>query len=305
MTSSTGLSLDGNTTLPGEPRFPGLLDQGLLKNCFAECVGTYLLVFFGCGAVRSAVLTGSLSGLWQVAVGWGVAIMLAISVVGPISGAQINPAISVGLALRGRLGWRLVGPYMAAPLAGAFLAAATLYGLFSPWLSAKEMEKGGKRGQSGSELSAMCYGEYFPNPAPLATAPGPYCPQKAERLAQVVSEPIAFFPEMLGTMILAIVVMALTDPKSDQRAGPLTPVFIGLTMSALISVMAPLTQACFNPARNLRPRLFAFLAGWGKIALPGSTPMGFLAVYVFGPMIGVIAGAYIYDLTLYPSNVRS
>ena len=70
--------------------------------------------------------------------------------------------------------------------------------------------------------------------------------------------------------------------------------FIGLTVSALISVIAPLTQACFNPARDLGPRLFAFLAGWGSVALPGARPTGFLTVYIIAPILGAIAGSAIY-----------
>jgi len=97
------------------------------KKCLAESVGTYLLVFFGYGVVRSAVLTGSQSGLWQVAVVWGLATMLAIYVVGPISGAHINPAITLAFAAKGRFPWRLVLPYVAAQLVGAFVAAGTLF----------------------------------------------------------------------------------------------------------------------------------------------------------------------------------
>ncbi len=71
----------------------------LLKKCLAECLGTYLLILFGCGAVHASVLTGAQSGLWQVAIVWGVAIMLAIYTVGAVSGAHINPAITVAFAV--------------------------------------------------------------------------------------------------------------------------------------------------------------------------------------------------------------
>src|SRR5438270_13564724 len=96
----------------------------LPARCFAEAAGTFLLVFFGCGAVHVAILTGALSGLWQVAVVWGVAIMVAVYVVGGISGAHINPAITLSLAVWGRFAWRGVAPYVASQLAGAFAAAA-------------------------------------------------------------------------------------------------------------------------------------------------------------------------------------
>jgi glycerol uptake facilitator protein len=273
----------------------------LCGRCLAEFLGTYLLVLFGCGVVHSAVLTGANQGLWQIAVVWGVAIMLAIYLVGAISGAHINPAITLAFASRGRFSWRLVPPYVLAQLAGAFVAAATLFALFGPLLGAKEAEKHVTRGLPGSEVTAMCYGEYFPSPGPLAGSPGPYSVEAQQRLNALVSEPAAFLAEALGTLILAMVVFAVTDPQNSAapRAG-LAPLFIGLTVSALISFLAPLTQAGFNPARDFGPRLFAFFAGWGSIALPGPRGLGFLTVYVVAPLLGAVGGAQLYDLLLRP-----
>src|SRR5215210_4824478 len=109
----------------------------LPARCLAEAVGTFLLVFFGCGAVHVAVLTGALSGLWQVAIVWAVAIALAVYVVGGISGAHLNPAITVALAAWSRFRWADVPAYAAGQLAGAFLAAATLFLLYGPLLAEK------------------------------------------------------------------------------------------------------------------------------------------------------------------------
>ena len=74
----------------------------LLARCVAELIGTFLLLFFGLGAVHAAVLTGAQSGLWQVAVVWGLAVMAAVYVVGGVSGAHINPAITVALGAWGK-----------------------------------------------------------------------------------------------------------------------------------------------------------------------------------------------------------
>ena len=208
---------------------------------------------------------------------------------------HINPAITVAFAAWGRFHWRDVLPYLAAQLIGAFLAAATLFVLFNPYLQVREREKQVVRGEPGSEITAMCYGEYFPSPGPLSNAEGPYSINAHERLNSLVSESTAFFAEFLGTLVLAMVVFAVTD---DQNSGAppaaLAPVFIGLTVSALISVIAPLTQACFNPARDFGPRLFASLAGWGSIALPGPRGSGFLTVYIVAPILGALVGAGIY-----------
>ena len=271
----------------------------LAKIWIAEFVGTYLLVLLGCGAVHAAILTGAQSGLWQVAIIWGIAIMLAVYTVGSISGAHINPAITVAFAVWGKFPWRLVVPYATAQLAGAFVAAATLFVLFNPYLKAREQEKQVVRGAPGSEITAMCYGEYFPSPGPLSNSPGPYSIDSHERLNSFVSEPTAFLAEMLGTLILALVVFAVTD-QGNAGAPPAgsAAVFIGLTVASLISVIAPLTQACFNPARDFGPRLFAFFAGWGTIALPGPRGMGFLTVYIIAPTVGAIAGGGLYCLLL-------
>src|SRR5439155_987903 len=157
--------------------------QSLTSRCLAEALGTFILVFFGCGVVHAAVLTNAQHGLWQVATVWGVAVTVAIYVVGVVSGAYINPAITIAMAAWRRLPWGDV---------------------------------------------------------------------------------------VLGTLLLALVGFALTDDRN--AAAPLArlaPAFIGLTIAVLISVIGPLTQACFKPARDFGPRLVACFAGWGRIALPG------------------------------------
>ena len=263
--------------------------------CVAEFVGTYLLIFLGCGVVHASVLTGAQSGLWQVAIIWGVAIMIAIYTIGAISGAHINPAITLALAAWGRFPWRSVGPYVVAQTAGAFVAAATLYVLFHPYLKMREDEKHVVRGSAGSEITAMCYGEYFPSPGPLSNSEGPYSVDAHQRLNQLVSEPAACLAEFLGTLVLALVVFAVTDDRNPSAPpNGLGAVFIGLAVAALISLIAPLTQACFNPARDFGPRMFAFLAGWGPIALPGPRGAGFLTVYILSPIAGAIVGAGLY-----------
>jgi glycerol uptake facilitator protein len=273
----------------------GARNPSLASRCLAEVLGTFLLVFFGCGAVHVAILTGALSGLWQVAIVWAVAIMVAIYVVGAISGAHINPAISVALAAWGRFRWPDVVPYVLAQLAGAFLAAAALFFFFGPFLTDKEREKQVVRGQPGSEITAMCYGEYFPNPGRFAAAEGAYRRDEHDKLNQLVSEPTACAAEFLGTLVLALVVFAVTDERNSAApAARLAPVFIGLTVAILIAVIAPLTQACFNPARDFGPRVFAVLAGWGSIALPGPRGTGFLTVYILSPTLGAVAGGGLY-----------
>lgn len=268
----------------------------LFRKMVAEAIGTFVLVFFGCGSVHAAVLAGAQQGVWQVAIVWGIGIMLAIFAVGGVSGAHINPAMTLAFALWRKFPWRQVPAYWSAQFVGAFGAAALLFFLWGAFLHAKEAEKGVLRGQPGSIVTAMCYGEYFPNPGSLAAGPKSYSPDHHEMHRLLVSPQTAFVAEVIGTMILAFMVFAVTDPRNPGRpANQFAPVFIGLTVAVLISVIGPLTQACFNPARDFGPRLFASLAGWGSIALPWGSDWNWLLVYVVAPLVGAVLGGALYD----------
>jgi glycerol uptake facilitator protein len=276
--------------------------RSLFARCLAEGFGTFLLVLLGCGVVHTAVLTNAQHGLWQVAVVWGAAVTLAIFTVGAISGAHINPAITIAFAACGRFSWRHVFPYVLGQLSGAILAALVLYGLFHPFLADLESRKHVVRGQPGSEITAMCYGEYFPSPAPLAGGTEPYSGEGHTYLNLLVTEPAAFLAEMLGTLLLAVLVFALTDDRNTAApAAKLAPVFIGLTIAVLISLIAPLTQACFNPARDFGPRLVAYFAGWGEIAIPGPRGLGFLTVYILAPICGALTGGGLHRYFFQPN----
>jgi glycerol uptake facilitator protein len=267
----------------------------------AELIGTFLLVFFGCGAVHTAVLAGDLTGLWQVGSVWGVAIMLAIYTIGAVSGAHINPAITIALAVWGLFPRERVAPYIAAQLVGAFLAAAVLFSLFAGFLSEREAIKVVTRGKPGSEITAMCYGEYFPNPGSLAGGKAPFNASELEALNRRISEWGACLAEIIGTAILGFVVVAVTEGRNPIGPRFLAPVFIGLTVAALICVIAPLTQACFNPARDFGPRLFAYFAGWGPIAIPGPRGTGFFTVYILSPIVGATLGVGVYRWLVRPA----
>lgn len=278
----------------------------LSRQVVAEVFGTFLLIFFGCGAVHAAVLTGAQSGLWQVAIVWGVAIMLATYSIGGVSGAHINPAITLAFALWRGFPKSRVLPFIAGQVAGAMLAAGLLFVLFSPQLAAKEKEKLVTRGEAGSIVTATCYGEYFPNPGSLAAGDEPYSVEKHSQWRELASPTVAFLAEAFGTVILAFVVFALTDERNrGQPATGQAPIFIGLTVSALISVIAPLTQACFNPARDFGPRLFARFAGWGNVALPGQDQWSWLTVYILAPILGAAVGGGLYEFVIRPAYAAS
>jgi glycerol uptake facilitator protein len=266
----------------------------LARRCLGELAGTFVLVFFGVGSVHAVVLTGAQQGLWQVAIVWGIAISLAIYATSAVSGAHINPAMTVAFAAFRGFPWRRVPLYILSQFLGAMGGAAVLYVLFSSILVQFESAHNVVRGATGSELSAMVYGEYFPNPA---IAQSLHWTNDSVGLIQ------AMVAEGIGTALLAFFVFAVTDRKNASGpGGRLAPLFIGLAVSILISVIAPLTQAGFNPARDFGPRLFAYFAGWGRIAIPGPRG-GFLTVYILSPCMGALFGGAVYQGLMVPMSL--
>lgn len=264
----------------------------LLRACLGEAVGTFLMVLIGTGVVATAVLTGAQVGLWQVAVVWGIGVALSIYAVAAVSGAHLNPAITLAFALRRprEFGFDRVLPYWVAQLAGAALAGLVVYAVFHGFIERFEVEHALVRGAPGSEQAAMVFGEYFPNPALF----GP-----RSEAGHLVAPWLAATVEGLGTGVLAFVVFALVDRKNQSLpAKYLAPALIGATVAVLISLFAPLTQAGWNPARDFGPRLVAFFAGWREIAIPG--PDGGFWIYIAGPLLGAPLGAWLYDTLLRP-----
>ena len=252
---------------------------------FGEFAGTFILVFFGVGAVNAAVVTGAQVGLWQVAVVWAVGVSLGIYTSAALSGAHINPAITLAVAVYDRFPWPRVAPYWLAQVAGAVCASLVLYAMFAEAIIEFERQQGLLRGGPGSQLSAMVFGEYFPNPAVFGTT---------EDAWRVVSLRTAFVAELIGTAMLAFLVFSVTNDLNKARpSSAITAVIIGLGVAAIISIVGPLTQAALNPARDFGPRLVSFFLGWGEIAIPGPRN-GWLTVYILGPLAGGVVGGGLY-----------
>jgi len=259
-----------------------------------EVAGTFLLVFFVCGSVATAVLTGAQVGIFQVAIVWGLGVATAIYLTGSLSGAHLNPAVTAAFAIWTDFPRRRVLGYWGAQLAGAFLASLVLYVIYAGALEAFESAHGIVRGTPGSEASAMIFGEYFPNPGgrPLTAA------------ARVtVPEWRAFLIEMLGTGILMLVILGVSDDSNRARPRGHAALAIGLTLTVLISLLGPLTQAGFNPARDLAPRLFSALAGWQSVPF-AANGRGWLTVYVLAPFLGAIVAGGIHHRWFAPYYAR-
>jgi glycerol uptake facilitator protein len=255
-----------------------------------EFIGTFLLVFFGCGSVAAAILTGAQVGIFQVAIVWGLGIATAIYLTGGLSGAHLNPAVTLAFATTNGFPWRRVPGYIAVQCSGAFVASAVLYGIFAGPLRVYEATNQIVRGAAGSEASAMIFGEFFPNPGGR-----PF----NEKTLALISPGSAFFIETVGTAILLLVILGVTHPRNTSRPGILTAATIGLTVTLLISLLGPLTMACFNPARDFAPRVFSSLAGWGGVPF-SANGLGWLTVYIIAPILGAQIGGVIHRFLLHP-----
>ena len=255
-----------------------------------ETVGTYLLVLFGTGSVAAAVITGAQVGLWQVAAVWGFGIALAIYATAALSGAHLNPAVSLAFAIFRPKEFPVsrLPLYWLSQMAGGVMAGATIWWLFGNFIGRFEATNGLVRGEPGSQHSAMVFGEYFPNPDVFGTGAS---------AQDLISPAGAMVVEAFGTGVLVLLIFSLVDKRAGGLSpGRLAPLFIGFAVAILISLFAPLTQAGWNPARDFGPRLVALAAGWGSIAIPG--PQNGFWVYIVGPLIGGPLGAAVHEVLL-------
>lgn len=240
------------------------------KEFIGETLGTFLLVLFGCGSVAVSVLFNAFHGLLQIALVWGIGVTLAIYLTRHLSCAHLNPAVSLAMVVSKRMSARKLLVYLIGQFTGAILAGITIYLLFSPSITAYESAHGIVRGTWESVNTAKMFGEYYSSPGSSA----------------VVSLPLAMGAEAFGTFLLLLMIFALSEGCNVGRPdNTLTPMFIGLTVTAVICLIAPLTQAGLNPARDFGPRLVAWAAGWGDAAFPDKIG-GFFFVYILAPIVG-------------------
>lgn len=241
------------------------------KEHLGEFLGTAILVFIGCGSVAIAVIYYPLA-LWQIALIWSYGVAAAIYATHRYSHSHLNPAVTFAMVLAGKCEKEKVPTYFAAQLGGAMLASLLLLLLINVDLAAFETTQSIDRGAIGSHKSAVMFGEFFP---------------------ATVSHFTAFIAEGLGTFTLVLTIFLL-DAKNQKRSY-LNPVFIGLTVGAIIMVVAPYTQAGLNPARDFGPRLIAYFGGWSQAAFP-AVDWSFLTVYILSPLLGGSLAYFVFIL---------
>jgi glycerol uptake facilitator protein len=196
------------------------------------------------------------------------------------------------MVLAGRMKPRLLPGYWLAQLLGAFVAGSLSLLLFHHQIGQYEALHEIIRGNASSVQTAMMFGEYFPNPLNSHPLLG-------------VSFGTAMLAEGLGTFLLATMIFILTEGCNVGRPSEgVSPILIGGTVAAIISIFAPLTQAGINPARDLGPRLVAYLAGWGTVAIPGPEG-GFFCVYILSPLLGGMVAALLFRFVIEPCMKRN
>jgi MIP family channel proteins len=250
------------------------------REAAAEFLGTFILIAFGVGVVAQTVLSRNASGSYlAINLGWGLAVMLGVYASAGVSGAHLNPAVTVALAVRRGFPWGKVAPYALAQMLGAFVGAALVFLTYREAFGAFD---GGTRQIDGAMATAGIFATY---PQPFLSIAG------------------GFVDQVVGTALLMIGVLAVTDQKNTAPPGWLSPILVGGLVVAIGVAFGFNAGYAINPARDLGPRLFTAMAGWGAGVF--SAGNGWWWVPVVAPILGAIIGASAYDVLVVRFYPRS
>jgi len=241
------------------------------REVFAEFLGTFVLIVFGLGVVAQVVLSKETAGTYlSINLAWGLAVTMGCYVAGGVSGAHLNPAVTLALAVHRGFPWRKVGPFVGAQMAGAFVASAVVYLSYMDALNAFD---GGLRQVAGTQGTAGIWATY---------------PQ-----AFIAPFPAGFIDQFVGTALLMLVVLAISDARNAPPAAGMGPLIVGLLVAVIGMSFGYNAGYAINPARDLGPRLFTAVAGWGGEVFRAAN--GWWWVPVVAPPLGAIAAGWVYD----------
>lgn len=245
-----------------------------IKEGIGELIGTFFLVLFGCGSVAVAFCFDEYHGIFQTGIVWGVGVCLAIYATRNLCNAHFNPAVTISMAVCKRLTWKDVPVCIISQFFGAFCGGLAVYGLFGSNIASVEAASGIVRGSAESFASAKMFGEYY--------------------AFSGITMGQAMLAEAFGTFVLVFMIFALTEGANVGRPdNAIAPLFIGLTVTTCLVLIAPLTQAGLNPARDFAPRLVALIFGWGAAAFPDNSGGAFW-VYIVAPIVGGVLAGVLY-----------
>jgi glycerol uptake facilitator protein len=240
---------------------------GLAGELAAEFAGTLILILFGAGVVAQ-VVAGGIGDHDSIAWAWGLGVTLGVYVAGRISGAHLNPAVTVALAVFKGFSWRKVAPYAFAQFLGAFVAALIV------------------RWNYTEVLAKFDPGHTVKSQGVFSTLPG--------NGTLPVHTWGAFRDQVLGTAILLFLILAVTDLKNSSPAANLAPFIVGLIVVAIGMAFGTDAGYAINPARDFGPRLASFLTGYGT-AFRDQYGSLYFWVPIIGPLIGGVVGAGLYQ----------
>lgn len=240
------------------------------REALAEFLGTFVLILFGVGVVAQVTLGGGATGQYlSINLAWGLAVTFGAYVAFGVSGAHLNPAVTVAAAVCRGFPWSKVGVYIGAQVAGAFVASAVVCLTYADALNHFD---GGVRQVGGALGTAGIW----------ATYPQPWLSTMGGLVDQVV-----------GTAVLVVGLYALTDARNTSLQPGLIPIAAGLLVAAIGMAYGLNAGYAINPARDFGPRLFTALAGWGGEVFNAGG--GWWWVPIVGPLMGGPLGGLVYD----------
>lgn len=247
--------------------------RGTSREAAAEFLGTFILIIFGVGVVAQTVLSQGVNGSYlAINLGWGLGVMLGVYAAGGVSGAHLNPAVTLALAVRRTFPWGKVAPFVAAQVAGAFAASAVVYLTYHEAFAAFD---GGVRQVLGEQGTGGIFATY---PQPFLSTTG------------------GFIDQVVGTALLMATILAITDQRNNATPAWLTPIVVGGIVVAIGVAFGFNAGYAINPARDLGPRLFTALGGWGVQVFTAAGAWWW--VPITAPCLGAVVGAYTYDVLI-------
>ncbi|HUC29072.1 MAG TPA: MIP/aquaporin family protein [Candidatus Acidoferrum sp.] len=242
----------------------------LMAELVAEFLGTFVLILFGTGVVAMVLLFPARNpgeiihgGFTNITLGWGLAVTMGIYIAGKISGAHLNPAVTLAFAVFRDFPWRKVLPYSIAQVAGAFAAAALVFWNYLPAF------------RQVDPLLERTAGVFTTFPA------FPGLPQAG------------FLDQLIGTGLLVLLIFAITDEFNMPPGANLVPLMIGLVVVAIGMSFGGMHGYAINPARDFGPRLWTVVAGFRNNGITDGTRVWWIPVVA--PLLGALAGAALYD----------
>lgn len=256
----------------------------------SEFLGTFVLIMFGLGCVAVAVAGLPGSGRQSVDFGpanwliigwgWGLGVVFGVYIAGGVSGAHINPAVTLAFAVRRRFPWRKVPAYWLAQVVGAFAAAALIYAVYYPAIDAYNASKGIASRAASQDTFAI-----------FATFPAKY-------FGGALWGPL--LDQIVGTALLVALIAAIIDHRNQAPTGNLGAFIIGLVVVGIGFSFGTDAGYAINPARDLGPRLWTYIEGWGPLAFPGAGTYfdNYWWIPIVGPLVGGVIGIVVYDLVI-------